>query len=146
MAAKVKKNPKYFRFIYQTAKDLGMTEEERRTRYEEVTGKRNLDDMDNRELGMVCDDLRAQALKRFGGPKLCQNPQACKVRSLWLELRDAGALRDPSERALLTYIKRRTGVDRMEWLKPAQLSWLIEQLKSWLARVEEKRLAESEVA
>ena len=73
--------------------------------------------------------------KTYKGVVLCQEPKARKIRSLWLELRDAGALKDSSEKALLAFVKRSTGVERMEWLRENQLDSVIEQLKNWLGRL-----------
>lgn len=63
-----------------------------------------------------------------------------KIRSLWLSLRDAGALRDPSEEALVKFVKGVTGAAALQWLTKAQASLVIEQLKQWLQRVEQEVL------
>jgi phage gp16-like protein len=53
------------------------------------------------------------------------------VRGLWLELHQAGVVKDPSERALNRWVKRMTGVDALRWLTPAQMNSVIEALKKW---------------
>lgn len=63
---------------------------------------------------------------------------AKKIRACWLDLKDAGLLSDPSEKALRAFIRRTCGVDRMEWLTVAQASLIIEGLKLWHRRWEEK--------
>lgn len=69
-------------------------------------------------------------------PARAADPVSRKIRSLWLSLRDAGALNDPSERALRAFVKRTCGVERMEWLDGRQAETIIEALKAWLARTE----------
>lgn len=61
-------------------------------------------------------------------------PQDKKIRALWLELAVKGAVRDRSEDALLSYVRRLTGCDRLEWITSKQASIVIESLKSWLSR------------
>lgn len=64
------------------------------------------------------------------------DPVSRKIRSQWLTLRDLGALTDPSEKALRSFVKRTAGVERMEWLTASQAATVIEALKAWVARLE----------
>ncbi|MDH1007390.1 regulatory protein GemA [Pseudomonas nicosulfuronedens] len=66
------------------------------------------------------------------------DPQSRKIRSLWLTLRDAGALRDPSEEALLKFVHGMTEVDALQWLTTEQASLVIEALKKWVTRIEQE--------
>lgn len=61
-------------------------------------------------------------------------PSQRKVWSLWQELADAGLVRDRGMPALAAYVKRQTGVDRLEWLAGRQEELVIESLKRWLVR------------
>ena len=54
--------------------------------------------------------------------------------SLWQQLADTGLVEHRAMSALVAYAKRQTGVDRLEWLKPAQEDLVIESLKRWLKR------------
>jgi phage gp16-like protein len=71
---------------------------------------------------------------KAGARKLADDAQSKKIRALWLELHQVGKVREPSEAALLSYIKRMTGRDRLEWISGAQASRVIEALKKWLGR------------
>lgn len=69
------------------------------------------------------------------------DPQARKIWALWQALHEAGVVRDPSEAALNSYVKRMTrrgkffaGVDSYRWLNRYQASDVIEALKKWQAR------------
>ncbi|MWN91205.1 DUF1018 domain-containing protein [Gilliamella sp. Pra-s65] len=53
------------------------------------------------------------------------------MRSLWLELADAGEVKNRSEKAINSYVKRITGVEVMDWLTQKQAMAVIESLKSW---------------
>lgn len=54
--------------------------------------------------------------------------------SLWQQLADAGKVHERRMSALVSYAKRQTGVDRLEWLNGRQADLVIESLKRWLAR------------
>lgn len=59
-----------------------------------------------------------------------------RLWSLWQQLADAGLVKDRTRPALDTWVKRQTGVDRLEWLTAAQKSMVIDSAKRWLARKE----------
>ena len=58
-----------------------------------------------------------------------------KIVALWIILGKEDVIRDPSDTALQTYIRRITGVDHLRWFDPEQASTVIESLKQWQARV-----------
>lgn len=57
-----------------------------------------------------------------------------KMWSLWQQLADAGLVDNRRMPALLAFVKRQTGVDRLEWLTGRQEDLVVESLKRWLAR------------
>ena len=61
--------------------------------------------------------------------------QVKKIRHLWLDLHAFGAVRDNSERALASYVKRITGKDHPRFLDLDEASSVIETLKKWQKRV-----------
>lgn len=68
-----------------------------------------------------------------GDRALTVTPSASKVRALWLFLHVLGEVRDPSERALATYVKRIAHVDDLRWAS-ADVDTLVETLKKWAMR------------
>lgn len=56
------------------------------------------------------------------------------VRALWTELHEAGKVRDPSDAALGSWLKRNRWPERVEWLDGRQMTQAIEALKKWLNR------------
>ena len=86
--------------------------------------------------------LEARGLEKIGGKKptrqLSDNPQSKKIRALWIEMHKLGIVNNPEESALCAFVKRETGVAALQWLKPAQASQVIERLKQWKLRAENK--------
>ena len=62
--------------------------------------------------------------------------QADKIRALWISMHQSGIIRDGSETALNHFVRRLTGVERVEWLYPKNANRVIESLKQWQTRVE----------
>jgi phage gp16-like protein len=61
-------------------------------------------------------------------------PSQRKMWALWQQLADAGLVDSRRMPALVAFAARQTGVERLEWLKPAQEDLVIESLKAWLRR------------
>lgn len=90
----------------------------------------------------VIEHLKARGFKPYNaaqkaapGPKVKVSPMSSKILALWQALHTAGAVRDPSEHALNSYVHRQTGVSAHRWLNSQQAARVIESLKAWLARV-----------
>ena len=147
-----KRNPKLIRTIRQGIKDLGLKDYEYRAIYERVTGKSSISGdgkqkgMNNKELGRVIEALKLEGFKlkaKHKGVVLCKSPQARRIRSLWLELKELGELRDSSEETLLKFVSKHTYMEKMEDAADSQLQHVIEIMKRWVARVEDARLNEA---
>lgn len=65
---------------------------------------------------------------------MADDAQSKKIRAMWLALHGAGVVRDSSERALASYVKRQTRVEALEWLHMDQAEKVIEALKKWAHR------------
>lgn len=63
--------------------------------------------------------------------------QSRMIRGIWIELHQLGAVRDPSETALASYVRRMTGVQALQWLDVKQAQTVIEALKNWRKRVQD---------
>ncbi|WP_175716551.1 regulatory protein GemA [Burkholderia anthina] len=57
------------------------------------------------------------------------------ARAMWTALAAAGHVRVDSDAALLSYVKRQTGVEQWRWLNGYQINTVIESLKKWTARM-----------
>lgn len=69
---------------------------------------------------------------RFPKPVPVLQPGLVKV--LWSELHEMGRVRDPSDQALGSWLKRNGWAERVEWLSTDHLTQAIEALKKWLKR------------
>jgi phage gp16-like protein len=76
---------------------------------------------------------RPPAQSRPGRP-LAQYPEAKKIRALWLFLHELGAVGNPSDAALGSYVKRIVKVDALQWLNGHQTETVIETMKKWAMR------------
>ncbi|MEK0158651.1 regulatory protein GemA [Pseudoalteromonas piscicida] len=72
-----------------------------------------------------------------------------KLRQVWIAMSHRGYLRDGSETALLNWSKaqakrmnKNVVIERLEWLRAPMVHALIEQLKSWYARLMAKDMNE----
>lgn len=85
------------------------------------------------ELKDLADHLNSltEEAKRISLPE----PQARKIWQLWQALHEAGAVRNPHEKALNAFVKRQTKVESYRWLNRYQASEIIEALKKWQGRV-----------
>ena len=69
-----------------------------------------------------------------GRPRQAWDGKRRLVWALWQQLADARLVNDRTSRGLNTWVKRQTGVDRLDWLNEPQLALVIESGKQWLAR------------
>lgn len=133
---------RFIQLIHIARSDLQMDEDTYRQMLHGLTGKASTKGMDTTQLNRVLDWLKRCGfrVRSSGGKgarttrKLADYPQAKKLRALWLDMHARGIVRDSSEAALSRWLKRETGVDRIEWLTGTQASRAIEKLKKWQAR------------
>ena len=87
-----------------------------------------------------------QEMKRRGFKSRRKAPdQVDKIRALWRQMAKDGVVRNGTEEALNSYIKRMTGIENVNWLKkkPASANRVIEALKQWHSREIEKTKTKS---
>jgi len=124
--------------IHIAKKDLNLSDEIYRDILYQAAGVASAADLDQRGRVAVLDRFRELGWGNSGKPKntraLADDPQSKKIRALWIELHAAGKVRDSSEKALASYVKRMTGVAALQWLNGKQARTVIETLKKWLER------------
>lgn len=126
---------KLIQLIHVFKNKLAMDDETYRTMLVTMTGKTSTRDMEIVQLNSVIKTLKCGSQVR----SVCRRPaasypQAKKLRALWLNMYAAGIVRDRSDVALCAWLKRETGIDRIEWLMPDKASAAIEKLKQWQKR------------
>lgn len=126
--------------IHIAKAQLGLDDETYRSMLWSIARVRSSKDLDWTGRKKVLDHLKQCGFKVKPGKAaktrvLASDDQSRKIRALWLELAQAGAVRDPSETALASFVRRHTGVEALQWLSGPQASRMIEHLKRWRARV-----------
>lgn len=134
---------RYIKLIHVARRELGIDDDTYRLM---LAGMKSLDgatstaDLSVPNLLRVLEQLKQKGFKvrpnKTQKRTMADDGQSKKIRSIWLTLRDLGALRDPSEEALAKFVLSMTGVEALQWLNGAQASKVIENLKQWQHRVE----------
>lgn len=119
--------------IHIAKKQLGMEDDSYRHMLWSVARVRSAGELDFPGRKAVLAHLKACGFtpKRVGA----SDPLSRKIRALWLRLKARGALRDPSEKALESYVEHQTSVKKLQWLSSEQAAQVIESLKAWERRV-----------
>lgn len=119
--------------IHVANKQLGLDEDTARDLYERITGKRSLREMSDRELRLIITEHRQQGFKP--AEKGLQGPFAKKLQALWIAAWNLGIVRDRTDAAMLSFVKRQTGIDHTRFLLDAEDSAkAIDALKAWMTR------------
>lgn len=134
-------------------RELGLDEEDYRALLESVTGARSAKGLSADKLEAVITAMKGLGFKVKGGAKVngrrsppssakVQAPEVRKVRAIWITMYNDGFVRDGSDDALGSYIKRMTasanggaGISRPEWLTSVQAERVLEALKKWHIRL-----------
>ncbi|BEO27802.1 GemA protein [Serratia marcescens] len=125
------------KLIHVAKRDRRLDDDTYRQLLDSYTGLSSTKEMTIKQLESVMEAFYGLGFRRAfkrPGKITATDEQSKKIRSLWLEMFDAGFVRDSSERAINAYVHRITGVDRLEWLGTDQASHVIETLKKWQKR------------
>lgn len=132
---------KYITLIHIAKSQLNLDDDTYRHLLLTVTKKTSTKDMSVWELEKVLHNFKSKGFKVKSSKKVekisATKPVHKKIRSLWLELADAGEVKNRSEKAINSYVKRIVGVEVMDWLNTDQAMKVIESLKSWKTRIKE---------
>lgn len=102
-----------------------------------ANGKRSAKELTTSEAGRVIEDLRSTVGEAEIGGAVAGLDSAIggKLRALWIAGYNLGIVRERTDRAMLAFLQRQTGVSHTRFLKDAQhASSAIEALKAWLER------------
>lgn len=127
-----------FATIYVGCKQLGIEDEDdRRDLFERVTKKRSLKLMTFGEIKQVETELARLGFKKTSKPRsnVLEGAYAKKLQALWIGAWNLGIVKNKSDKALLAFVKRQTGVDHTRFLRHKEDGdKAIEALKAWMAR------------
>jgi phage gp16-like protein len=142
MKAGASKRQRAIAKLHCTQRDLGLDDATYRALIARLAnGKSSAAALDDRELGIVLDEVRRLG---FRSPKTSdpdQRPSAPQERlaiALWRDLGELGVLDDPSDGGLQKFAAKLAGVDSLAWIDAILLNKVIEALKAWRKREREK--------
>lgn len=128
---------KLITLVHVAKRDMALDEEAYRAILVAQGGGDSLSAMTIESINKVLTYMKAQGFrlrKTKTDRKQAVGPDAKKIRALWLFLHELGAVKDPSEAALLAYVRRMGKVDAIEWLPGHKIEIVIESLKKWAMR------------
>lgn len=115
----------------------GLDDDAYRDMLDQQTGKRSSTELNVREAGRVIDRLRELAGEPgvAGAVAGLDGPLGRKLRALWIAGWNLGVVRDRTDRAMLKFLERQSGVSHVRFLASARDGHAaIEGLKAWLGR------------
>ncbi|WP_258593402.1 regulatory protein GemA [Mesorhizobium sp. AR07] len=119
--------------IHVANKHLCLDDDAARDLYERVTGKRSLRQMNDREHQRIIEEQRRQGFKP--AEKGLQGPFAKKLQALWIAAWNLGIVRDRTDAAMLSFVKRQTSIEHTRFLLDADdAAKAIDALKAWMTR------------
>ena len=95
-----------------------------------------LQDLEGKALALGVWEIRkpARKAKVKSARRLADDPQSKMIRAYWIQLHQAGKVKDPAESALCSFVKRMTRKDALEWLSDRDVTVVKKALKDWLER------------
>lgn len=129
--------------IHIAKKQLAMDDDTYRAMLKSIAGVESSKDLSVPKAMKVLAHLERCGFKAKPASKaktraLADDAQSKMIRGLWLELADMEIVRDRSEAALASFVKRMTKIDALQWLSSKQASQVIEHLKEWRDRVQQQ--------
>ncbi|KEG17065.1 regulatory protein GemA [Bartonella bacilliformis] len=98
-----------------------------------LTGKQSAKDLSLSEKRLVLNEMKAQGFQP--NVKMLEGRYAKKFQALWIAGWNLGMIRDRSDKALIAFVKRQTGIDHIRFLRDFDdAAKALEALKSWLHR------------
>lgn len=131
--------------IHASAHQLGMDTADKnpasdyRAMLQSIGGKTSTTDMDEPALARVVKHLMRALNPNANQPKPKDGWHAERMRKLWAELGQLGALNDPSEQGLQRFVESQVLVSALRFLNTQQGNRIVETLKAWKAREQAKR-------
>lgn len=124
--------------IHIAKKQLALDDADYQQIIKTVTGKLSSADLDSRGRQALIKHFQKIGFKlkpKSGTTRtMADDAESKKIRAIWLMLHSLDAIKNPSEAALEQFVKRMTGIDRLQWLNSDQSKTVIETLKKWAMR------------
>lgn len=150
MSALPDRRKQLIRLIHVAKRDRRLDEADYRALLKRETGKESCADMSEVQLDKAYKRLKALGfnVKHSAGrvkqaqpapapsrrPHRIRDGQSALISALWIDLWQLGAVRSNDDAAIDAFVRRQTGVERLQWLSPGKANVVIEALKDWLSR------------
>ncbi|WP_336932068.1 regulatory protein GemA [Acinetobacter bereziniae] len=136
---KFNKKIKLIQLIHVGKSKLGLDDELYREVLESTTGKTSSKEMTIAQLNAVLDRLKQlgfdiESKGKTGVKKLADDAQSKLIRHLWLELYNAGEVRNNSEKALAKFVENKVHVSALQFLSSEHADMIINHLRQWCKR------------
>lgn len=124
--------------IRTLASKAGMDDDTYRALLEREAGVRSAKQLTRIAAGRIIDHLRqtvGQPIWAKGAVAGLDSPIARKMQALWITGYNLGLIHDRTDKAMLAFLERQTGVSHTRFLThPSEATGAVEALKSWLRR------------
>lgn len=136
---KFNKKLKLIQLIHVGKKQLGLDDDLYREVLESCTGKTSSKEMNLAQLESVLDRMRqlgfqVESKDKSGVKNLADDAQSKLIRHLWLQLHEAGQVRNSDEKALAKFIENKVGVSALQFLSTKNADMIITHLRQWCKR------------
>lgn len=136
---KFNKKTKLIQLIHVGKKQLGLDDDLYREVLESTTGKNSSKLLTVEQLEAVLDRMKQlgftiESKDKAGVKKLADDAQSKLIRHLWLELYNAGEVRNGSEKALAKFIENKVKVSALQFLSSQSADMIITHLRQWCKR------------
>ena len=133
------KKTKLIQLIHVGKKHLGLDDDLYREVLESCTGKTSSKEMTLGQLESVLDRMKqlgfqVESKDKSGVKNLADDAQSKLIRYLWLQLHEAGQVRNSDEKALAKFIENKVGVSALQFLSTKNADMIITHLRQWCKR------------
>lgn len=130
---------KLIQLIHVGKSKLGLDDELYREVLESTTGKTSSKEMTIAQLNAVLDRMKQlgfdiESKGKTGVKNLADDAQSKLIRHLWLELYNAGEVRNNSEKALAKFVENKVHVSALQFLSSENADMIINHLRQWCKR------------
>ena len=142
---KFNKKTKLIQLIHVGKKQLGLDDDLYREVLESCTGKTSSKLLSIPQLESVLTRMKqlgfqVESKDKTGVKNLADDAQSKLIRYLWLQLHNAGQVRNSSEKALAKFVENKVGVSALQFLSTKNANMIITHLRQWCKRCGIERL------
>lgn len=145
--AKFNKKANLIKLIHVAKTKLTLDDEVYRDILESTTGKTSSKLLTPVQLEVVLDRLKQLGFEvdskdKTGVKNLANDSQSKLIRHLWLQLHEAGQVKNGSEQALAKFIENRVKVSALQFLSSESADMVINHLRQWCKRCGIERITQ----